>query len=124
MNMRIFVLSFVFALISQGAYSQTKPVDSVEIESVKANELIVYGSNTCHYCIDTKSFLKEKNITFIYYDIDANLEKQNEMIVKLQKAGISLDTISLPIVDLNGKLIMNNVADFDGFLIKLIEKTK
>lgn len=122
--MRIFVLSFVFALISQGAYSQTKPVDSVEIESVKANELIVYGSNTCHYCIDTKSFLKEKNITFIYYDIDANLEKQNEMIVKLQKAGISLDTISLPIVDLNGKLIMNNVADFDGFLIKLIEKTK
>lgn len=122
--MRIFVLSFIFALISQGAYSQTKPVDSVEIESVKANELIVYGSNTCHYCIDTKSFLKEKNITFIYYDIDANLEKQNEMIVKLQKAGISLDTISLPIVDLNGKLIMNNVADFDGFLIKLIEKTK
>ena len=122
--MRIFVLSFIFALISQGAYSQTKPVDSVEIESVKANELIVYGSNTCHYCIDTKSFLKEKNIAFIYYDIDANLEKQNEMIVKLQKAGISLDTISLPIVDLNGKLIMNNVADFDGFLIKLIEKTK
>ena len=122
--MRFFVLSFVFALIGQGAYSQTKPVDSVAIKSLKTNKLIVYGSDTCHYCIDAKSFLKEKNIAFTYYDVDVNLEKQNEMIVKLQKSGISLDAISLPIVDLNGKLIMNNVSDFDGFLKKLIEKTE
>lgn len=122
--MRIFVLSFVFVLISQAAYSQTKPVDSVAIKSVKTNKLIMYGSDTCHYCIDTKSFLKEKNMAFAYYDVDVNLEKQNEMVLKLQKAGISLDAISLPIIDLNGKLIMNNVSDFDGFLKKLIEKIK
>ena len=105
-------------------FGQTKSSKLVTVEKRKINKIIIYGSDTCHYCVDTKSYLKEKNITFIYYDVDVNLEKQNEMIVKLQKAGISLDAISLPIVDLNGKLIMNNVADFDGFLKKLTVKTK
>ena len=47
-----------------------------------------------------------------------NLEKQREMVVKLQKADISLDNLSLPVVDLRGKLIMNG-SDFKEFLKKL-----
>ncbi|KAA5827781.1 glutaredoxin family protein [Algibacter amylolyticus] len=81
-------------------------------------KIIVYGSDTCHYCIDTKAYLKSKKIDFTYYDVDVNLLKQREMVIKLQKAGISLDNLSLPIVDLYGKLIMNN-TDFEDFLKKL-----
>lgn len=85
-------------------------------------KLIVYGSDTCHYCMDTKTYLKKNNIEFVYFDVDVDLNKQNEMITKLQKAGIPLDAISLPIVDLGQKLIMNNVADFEGFLKQLNTK--
>tara|TARA_R110002050_G_scaffold57866_1_gene130123 strand:- start:34586 stop:34957 length:372 start_codon:yes stop_codon:yes gene_type:complete len=80
--------------------------------------IIVYGSDTCHFCIDTKTYLKERKIEFTYYDVDVNLEKQREMVVKLQKADISLDNLSLPVVDLRGKLIMNG-SDFKEFLKKL-----
>ncbi|MFI1744444.1 glutaredoxin family protein [Thalassobellus sediminis] len=88
----------------------------------KQEKIIVYGSDTCHYCIDTKTYLKERKIEFIYYDVDVNIEKQREMIIKLQKAGISLDNLSLPVVDLGGKLIMNTPTDFEEFLKKLITK--
>lgn len=123
--MRGFILTIVFTVtLSQLAFSQAKHSDKKVVKELKANDIIVYGSDTCHYCIETKEFLKEKQIKFIYYDVDVNLEKQNEMVEKLQKAGISLDAISLPIVDLQGKLKMNNVANFEGFLKSLIEKTK
>ena len=123
--MRGFILSIVFTVtLSQLAFSQAKYSDKKVVKELKANNIIVYGSDTCHYCIDTKEFLKEKQIKFMYYDVDVDIEKQNEMVEKLQKAGIPLDAISLPIVDLHGKLKMNNVADFDGFLKSLIEKTK
>ncbi len=123
--MRGFILTIVFTVtLSQLAFSQAKHSDKKVVKELKANDIIVYGSDTCHYCIETKEFLKEKQIEFIYYDVDVNLEKQNEMVEKLQKAGISLDAISLPIVDLQGKLKMNNVANFEGFLKSLIEKTK
>lgn len=81
-------------------------------------KIIVYGSDTCHYCIDTKAYLKSKKIDFTYYDVDVNLLKQREMVIKLQKAGVSLDNLSLPVVDFYDKLIMNG-ADFEGFLKKL-----
>jgi len=123
--MRILIVLSVFVFtICQNLFSQTKSSDSITIEEEKTNNIIVYGSDTCHYCIDAKSFLKEKNIVYVYYDVDVNLEKQNEMVIKLQEAGIPLDAISLPIIDVHGKLIMNNVADFDGFLKKVVEKTK
>lgn len=84
--------------------------------------IIVYGSDTCHYCLDTKTHLKAKKIDFIYYDVDINLAKQREMLVKMQKAGLAVNNLSLPVVDLYGKLIMNG-TNFEEFL-KTLDTTK
>ena len=73
----------------------------------KLQKMIVYGSDTCHYCIDTKTYLKENKIDFTYYDVDINLTRQREIVIKLQKANISLDNLSLHVLDFNVKLIMN-----------------
>lgn len=117
--MRTFILTIVITLITgQVTFGQTKKLDSLSKENSKTNKIIVYGSDTCHYCIDTKVYLKEKNIEFTYYDVDINFLKQREMLIKLQNAGISVESLSLPIVDLHGKLIMNS-NNFDGFLKKL-----
>jgi glutaredoxin len=117
--MRTFILTIVITLMAgQVTFGQTKKLDSLSEENTKTNKIIVYGSDTCHFCIDTKAYLKEKNIEFTYYDVDINLLKQREMLIKLQNAGISVESLSLPVVDLQGKLIMNS-NNFDGFLKKL-----
>ncbi|GGD19081.1 glutaredoxin family protein [Hyunsoonleella pacifica] len=121
--MRGFVLCVVFSLtFGLIGFGQDKRTDK---EVVKQDTVIVYGSDTCHYCTDTKVFLKEQHVEFVYYDVDVRLEKQKEMVEKLQNAGIPLDAISLPVVDINGRsLKMNDVTNFKGFLKSLIEKTK
>ena len=117
--MRTFILTIVITLMAgQVTFGQTKKLDSISEENTKSNKIIVYGSDTCHYCIDTKAYLKEKNIEFTYYDVDINLLKQREMLLKLQNAGISVESLSLPVVDLQDKLIMNS-NNFQGFLLKL-----
>jgi glutaredoxin len=117
--MRTFILTIVITLMAgQVTFGQTKKLDSLSEENTKTNKIIVYGSDTCHFCIDTKAYLKEKNIEFTYYDVDINLLKQREMLIKLQNTGISVESLSLPVVDLQGKLIMNS-NNFDGFLKKL-----
>ncbi|WNH08940.1 glutaredoxin family protein [Thalassobellus suaedae] len=117
--MKYLVLVLVF-LVSLGSSSQDL---NNATQFNKQDKIIVYGSDTCHYCIDTKAYLKERKIDFTYYDVDVNLEKQREMLIKLQKAGFSVDNLSLPVVDLHGKLIMNG-TDFEGFLKKLIINKK
>lgn len=112
--MKYLVLILVF-WVSLGSSSQNMNTKS-KFHKV---QIIVYGSDTCHFCIDTKAYLKERKIEFTYYDVDVNLEKQREMLIKIQKAGFSIDNLYLPVVDLHGKLIMNG-TDFDGFLKKLI----
>ena len=90
----------------------------------KTEKMIVYGSDSCHSCLDTKTFLKEKNVDFIYYDIDVNKKKEEEMLVKLQKANISIYTLSLPVVDNKGDVFLNkgNLKEFLKVLGKKIAK--
>lgn len=89
----------------------------------KKQKMIVYGSDSCHSCLDTKAFLKEKNIKFTYYDIDVNKNKEQEMLVKLQKANISIQTLSLPVVDNRGDVFLNK-GNFKEFLKVLDKKIK
>lgn len=85
-----------------------------------AKSIIVYGSDTCHYCLDTKKYLKEKQITFVYFDVDINEEKQKEMLFKLHKAKISSSNLNLPVIDKDGEIFTNS-NPFEAFLKKIIE---
>ena len=80
--------------------------------------MIVYGSDECHHCIDTKAYLKKNNIDFIFFDIDKNAAALNEMLTKLKKAGISTSNLGIPVIDKQGEIFTNNGV-FDEFLKKL-----
>lgn len=101
-------------------HSNCQEINSQD-KGTKEKKMVVYGSDTCHYCLDTKSFLIKNNIKFIYYDINKNQVKQNEMIAKLKAANISLSNLSLPVIDKNGAVFINNI-EFEKFLHKLLEK--
>jgi glutaredoxin len=82
--------------------------------------IIVYGSDTCHYCVDTKQFLKDKKVDFMYYDVDVNQEKLQEMLRKLRKANIATSNLSLPVIDKGGEIFTNS-NPFEAFLKKILE---
>ena len=80
--------------------------------------MIVYGSDECHHCIDTKKYLKENNIEFVFYDIDKNQEALKEMLFKLKHANISLNNLSILVIDKQVVIFTNNIP-FEEFLKKL-----
>lgn len=92
--------------------------NSVIAQEVSKKTIIIYGSDECHHCTDTKAFLKERKIDFIFYDIDKNPTALQEMLFKLRKANISLSNIGIPVVDKYGTLFSND-GDFQEFLNKL-----
>jgi glutaredoxin 3 len=82
------------------------------------NVMIVYGSDDCHHCIDTKTFLKDNKIEFVFFDIDKNPKALKEMLGKLRNAGISTSSLGIPVVDKQGTIFTNN-GIFEEFLKKL-----
>ncbi len=91
---------------------------SVMAQEVSKKTIIIYGSDECHHCTDTKAILKEKKIDFVFYDIDKNPSALQEMLAKLRKANMSTSNLGIPVVDKNGVLFSNN-GDFQEFLKKL-----
>ncbi len=122
MKKNVFFITVILALLNNfSAFSQGIKTDDIN-NLVVSEKLIIYGSDTCHYCLETKIFLKKNNIEFQYYDIDLNLAKQKEMIAKLKAANISLSNLTLPVVDKVGSIFINN-EKFEEFLNKLLEKS-
>ena len=113
--MKYLAFTFLFFIT---LISHTKLLSNDLLQEQKI--IIVYGSNTCHYCTDTKAYLKEKKVKFIYFDVDVNLEKQQEMVNKLIKSNIDVSSLSLPVIDKGGEIFTNG-KDFEAFLKKIIE---
>lgn len=92
--------------------------EKIKLKEPKSTVLIVYGSDSCHHCIDTKLFLKNNSINFVFYDIDKDPVALKEMLGKLEKANISTANLGIPVVDKQGQFIINN-GNFEDFLNKL-----
>ncbi len=88
-----------------------------------SHKIIIYGSDECHHCIETKEILKEHKIDFTFYDIDKNETALQEMLAKLRSKNISTSNLGIPVVDNNGELFSNN-EDFDTFIKKIIDDKK
>jgi glutaredoxin 3 len=105
-----YLILLIFGMFSANAQQKnTSPV---------VNKVIIYGSDECHHCADTKVFLKQNNISFEFFDIDKNPEALKEMLLKLKKANINTQNLGIPVVDKNGVIYTNNGV-FEEFLQKL-----
>ena len=48
----------------------------------------IYTSPTCHFCTELKTFLDEKNVSYIEYDVTADEEKRKELTDRSQQVGV------------------------------------
>ena len=120
--MRVFIFSvlcFISLTIFNCSQSSTPNAGNKVTANQELKELIIYGSGTCHYCVDTKTYLTKQNIPFVFYDLDLQPKKIEEMYSKLRKANISTANFQIPVVDKSGTIITNDYLTFDTFLSKL-----
>ncbi len=59
----------------------------------------IYSTQSCPYCVMVKDYLKKKNVQFADYDVGRDQVKAQEMIKKSGQMGV-------PVVDINGKIII------------------
>jgi len=62
-------------------------------------KVLVYSTPTCPYCIRTKQFLKDNNISFEDIDVSRNQAAAEEMISKSGQMGV-------PVLDISGEMIV------------------
>jgi glutaredoxin len=110
-----YLICFLLLITSISLHAQDRVVPVAN-----AAKVIVYGSAGCHFCEQTQAVLQKNNISFVFFDVDTQVEARREMIIKLKKAGIPLSAIQLPVLDWAGKIVMKE-TDFEQFL-KNIEK--
>ncbi|MBL7885574.1 MAG: glutaredoxin family protein [Flavobacterium sp.] len=109
---------FFFALLLIVSIATIAFSQDIQKKPSDKSVMIIYGSDECHHCTDTKAFLKENKIEFVFYDIDKNPEALKEMLGKLRNAGISTSNLGIPVVDKQGIIFTNN-GIFEEFLKKL-----
>ena len=59
----------------------------------------IYSTPTCPWCIRTKQFLKDNNVTFENFDVSTNQAAAEEMIKKSGQMGV-------PVLDIEGEIIV------------------
>lgn len=64
----------------------------------------VYSTPTCPWCIRTKQFLKENNVTFEDVDVSSNQVAAEEMIKKSGQMGV-------PVLEIDGEIIVGMDKD-------------
>ena len=64
---------------------------------MKAKEVKIYSTPTCHYCNLAKDFLKEKGIKYEEYNVATDLAKRKEMVDKSGQMGV-------PVIDVGGEI--------------------
>ncbi|HLC71142.1 MAG TPA: glutaredoxin family protein, partial [Candidatus Nanoarchaeia archaeon] len=61
--------------------------------------ITIYTTPTCHWCKDTKAFLKKNKLKYTEKDVSADQKAAQEMIKKSGQMGV-------PVLDINGKIIV------------------
>ena len=64
-----------------------------------ANQVTVYSTPTCPYCIRAKQFLTENNIVFQNLDVSVDHEASQEMVKRSGQMGV-------PVLDIDGEIIV------------------
>ena len=62
-------------------------------------KVLIYTTLTCPFCIRTKQFLKENNISYEEFDVAKDQVKLDEMMSKSGQMGV-------PVLDIEGEIVV------------------
>jgi len=88
-------------LLALVAYSCQSNSSSV----AQTKSIIVYGSDNCDHCVDFKAQLDSIGYKYDFKDVEFNQVMANEMVSKVQQAGLA-GQISYPVIDVEGTILV------------------
>ena len=59
----------------------------------------VYTTDSCHWCVKAKNYLKSKDIAFEELNVAEDMDARQEMLQKSRQMGV-------PVLDINGTVII------------------
>ena len=106
-------LVIVLVVVALGYFGYQKFISESETKLeplYKLPYVVVYGKTTCGWTQKCLRELKEQNIDVIFENIDKQ-EIQMEIFPRIDAAGHKRNRISIPIVDVNGHILIGYEPD-------------
>ncbi len=95
---RLIVFMFIITTVMISGYHLSAD-DTVNI--------IVYGRKTCGLCAAMERNLNSEKIPYVFYDLSADASKSREMWGKLNKQHGTMKNVRLPIMEIDGKILIS-----------------
>ncbi len=114
MRFRLVVLCISTISIFSLCDSKKEKIDtSANITPTIEKKIVVYGSENCDHCIEFRNKADSLKIKYVFKDAEKNEAYYNELVQKIQAAGIP-GYISFPVVEIDEKLYIR--PEFNKFL--------
>ncbi len=91
------------------------PAPKTELSSAP---IIIYTQRGCGRCSTVKSQMKAKGIVYEEVDVNSGSPEVNNMWKQLRDGGFTGESVTMPVVKVNGKLHYN-IKDLTGFVSSL-----
>ena len=78
----------------------------VTVSPARAYSILVYGKKSCGFTQTMRQNLDKNKYHYTYYDMDKNKAKISEMWDKIHRGCPSCSSTRLPVMDLNGKILI------------------
>jgi glutaredoxin len=96
----------------------TAPAPPAPPTELSSAPIIVYTQAGCGRCSSVKSQMKAKGIVYQEVDVNSGSPEVNNMWKQLRDGGFTGDSVTMPVVKVNGKLHYN-IKDLTGFVSSL-----
>jgi uncharacterized protein YkwD/glutaredoxin len=93
--------------------AKKKPVDTGSPSTGDVIIVKVYGRSICSNCEAFMKSLQAHNISYMFFDVDKNPTWDTEMWNKVRTVDRSITNVGLPVVDINGKVLINNPTSYE-----------
>ncbi len=78
----------------------------VTVSPAHAYSILVYGRKSCGFTQTMRQNLDKNKYHYTYYDVEKNKAKLSEMWDKVHRGCPSCSSTRLPVMDLNGKILI------------------
>jgi uncharacterized protein YkwD/glutaredoxin len=109
-------VSGIYSTMVLGASTETQTVGKKPVAQPTTNSVvpIVYGRESCGLCIRAKDRLREEGINYIFYDVDKDADKNQEMWSLLRNT----ESVTFPVIKVNNEVFPNAMNSIDEIVGK------
>lgn len=87
------------------------------------DRILMYSLSTCGYCAEKRRLFDRLGVRYTEYMIDEDQAAEDRLTSRMRQAGLPVDAIGTPIIEVNGTLLPNN-PDLDEIARHLTRTSK